>query len=144
MAFGERNTFALGVASLIAGGFYFFLVWQQSIAAGAVAAPDLRTVISYVILQVVLSVAGIVALTVFARVRDKDSAVDSEDERDRLVRIKSEAGASHLAAAGVILALGGWFIHENGYLLFHTVIAAIVLSELFRAVLQLFNYNRAY
>lgn len=143
MSFWERNTVILGFGSLIAGSYYAALVILQSLALGHVAPPDLGTLISYIVLQVAVSVAGIaISATRASRSGDLVGLRGGMDERDQIVKTRSEAGASHVVAAAVVCALIGWFFHHSPNLLFHTVLAGLIVGELARAVMQLLNYRQ--
>lgn len=143
MAFWERVYWAAVVSILLAGGYYFFEVGGQTLATGSIAAPSLKVFLTYIILQVVLMVVMIVGLTVLARMLDSgDPAPEQPDERDRMIKTRSEAGASHVTATVIVIALLAYFRHQDGALLFHSALAALMLGELSRCVLQIISYRR--
>lgn len=142
MPFWERNTIILGLGSLIGGAYYVSMVLIQSLALGAIAPPSLFTFISYIILQVAISGIGVSISTAQASKGGELAGLPGGmDERDTLVKTKSEAGFGHLLSAVMFLALAAWFFHQNANLLFHSVVVGLVVGELGRAVIQLVNYH---
>ena len=143
MPYWERNTIILGLGSLIGGTYYVVMVLIQSMAIGAVAPPSLFTFISYLVLQIAISAIGVSVSTAQASRRGELAGLPGGmDERDTMVKTKSEAGFGHLLSAVMFLALAAWFVHHNANLLFHSVVVGLVIGELGRAVIQLVNYRR--
>ncbi|MEM8615938.1 MAG: hypothetical protein AAGF20_03280 [Pseudomonadota bacterium] len=141
----ERNYWVLAISVLLSSSYYFGTVISKSLAAGAVIAPSLKLIIVYVVLQIVLSVGGVVAFIILARIRSGEDGLDEKpDERDLAFQTRAEAGAGHLLSFGVAVALVYFFAHRNGDLLFHTVLAGLVLGEMARCVIQIIAYRRGY
>ena len=65
------------------------------------------------------------------------------DERDRLIRMKSEGMQAHTMSALIFACMAAWFLHSSAALLFNSLVVAVIVSELARAGWQVFNYNRA-
>ncbi|MEO0548396.1 MAG: hypothetical protein AAFZ91_00640 [Pseudomonadota bacterium] len=143
MAYWERNTLILGLASMLGGAFYFGIVTYLSLSAGAIIMPNIWIWLGYIILQVAMSMGGIllVGRNHLPEVKDLHGG---EDERDRIIRNRSEAMNGHLAAAFVFACLALWFWHQSPALLFHSIVAAMILGEVGRCLFQFYSYNRAY
>lgn len=145
MSFWERNTIILTAASLLGGTCYAVMVILQSMALGAVAPPDPFTIVSYIVLQLFLSVGGIaISASVSGRNRELAGIKGGLDERDARVKTRSEAASSHIFAGMSALALFGWFFHHNGALLFHTVLGGLIVGEIGRGLTQLTHYRRGF
>ncbi|MEO1661059.1 MAG: hypothetical protein AAFR51_08730 [Pseudomonadota bacterium] len=143
MAFWERNTIILAIGTLIGGLFYFSIVLWQSLMAGSLVAPSLWVWLGYIVLQFCVSMLGMWPGARRLKADPDATVAPAGDERDRLIRMKSEAVQGHVMSGFIFLAMAAWFLHANVAILFHSLVAALIVSELARAAWQLFNYNRA-
>lgn len=143
MSFWERNTFILAVGTLVGGTFYFSIVTWQSLAAGSLVAPSLAVWLGYIVLQFCVSMLGVWPGARKLKADPENTTPADGDERDRLIRMKSEGVQGHAMSALIFLCMAAWFFHSSTALLFHSLVAALILSELARAGWQVFNYNRA-
>lgn len=145
MSFWEKGYLATGLSVLFAGAGYFYFVWQQSVGLGQIASPNWPTFGTYLIVVIVISTASFIALGSIEAVQSDDSdSVGGFDERDRLVNMKSLASASYITSIGAYVSLVWFLFHQNGDLLFHSMIGALMIGEAAMCFLQVFNYNRAY
>lgn len=145
MSFWEKNTYMLGLGSLIGGGLYFGLVAWQSIQLGALAPPSVVTWLTCLAAQMVFSLAAMQFVSRQQKRADPDllTLPGGEDERDQLIRHRSEARFGHFASALIFAAMALWFVHGSIAALFHSLVAAMFLAEILRAAFQLASYNRA-
>lgn len=144
MSFWERNTIILGLGSAIGGAFYFGVVAWQSAIAGSLVAPSFVIWIAYIVIQFCFSMAGSILSARRLKEDERSSVPGGGDERDRLVRMKAEGMQGHIMSGLIFLSMAAWFIHSDTAILFHSLVAALILSELARAAWQMFSYNRAY
>ena len=142
MSYWEKNTLILGLGSLLGGSFYFAFVLWQSLALGALAAPSLYVWLGYIVFQFGISTAGALLMANRSELADLKTFPGATDERDTLIRTRAEAGQGHVASIFVFISMAAWFVHVSAAILFHSLVAALVLSELFRCGLQLFSYRR--
>ncbi|MEL7033277.1 MAG: hypothetical protein AAGL97_04260 [Pseudomonadota bacterium] len=141
MAFWERNTLVLMAGSVLGGVFYFGVVVWQSVAIGAIAAPAWWVYVGYIVFQLCVSLFG---TWLFNRNGDEDlTDLPKGDERDQVLRVGSEAVQGHVASALVIGCLLFWFVHQNVALFFHSIVAAMIISEIVRGFVQYHSYQRA-
>ena len=147
MAFWERNMIVIGLWSLISALVYFGAVTWQSLTLGMIVQPQLVLVLGCVMLQVFGSALGMLVLHQYRKRRsdwnEADLPDDGMDERDRYVKLKSEASASHFYSLFFFTALLAWFAHENAAILFHSLVGAFYLGDICRTVFQLIYYNKA-
>lgn len=143
MSFWERNTIVLAVGTLIGGVFYFSIVTWQSVAAGSLVAPSLAVWLGYIFLQFCVSMLGTWPGARRLKTDLENTAPPAGDERDRLIRMKAEGVQGHAMSALIFACMAAWFLHSSAALLFHSLVAALIVSELARAGWQVFNYNRA-
>lgn len=145
MSFWEKGYLATGLAVLVAGAGYFYFVWQQSLALGQIAPPNWPTFGVYLGVVTLISVTSFIVLGSFEAVQSEDAkTVGDFDERDRFVNMKSLATTSYITSVGAYAALVWFLFHQDGSLLFHSLIGALMIGEAAMCFLHLFNYNRAY
>ena len=145
MPFWEKNVVVIGTASLITGCVYFGWLIINWIASGQIPDPSLLVILTCLALQITLAVSGILIFNVQgAKANSSDIPPKGQDERDRLINMKTEAQAGHLYYLLIFATILGWFIHDSASLLVHSLIGAFLVGDLFRCGLQVFNYNRAY
>lgn len=145
MSFWEKGYLATGLAVLVAGAGYFYFVWQQSVDIGQVASPGWATFGTYLVVIIVISAGSFIALGSMEAVNSEDvEAVGDFDERDRFINMKSLAAASYITSIGAYIALVWFLFHQNGDLLFHSMVGALMVGEAAMCFLHIFNYNRAY
>lgn len=145
MVFWEKNFIVIGASSFIAGLVYFGWLATASLAQGSIAEPKAFMVAGYIILQVALAAVGIWLWDMKSRAsEDVDGSSDGMDERDRLINMKTEAGASHVYYILIFAMMLFWFKHGDASILIHSLVAAFLLGDIYRSALQVFNYNRAY
>lgn len=143
MSFWERNTFILAVGTLVGGTFYFSIVTWQSLAAGSLVAPSLAVWLGYMVLQICVSMLGMWPGARKLKADPENTTPADGDERDRLIRMKAEGVQGHAMSALIFVCMAAWFLHSSTAILFHSLVAALIISELARAGWQVFNYNRA-
>lgn len=145
MSFWEKGYLATGLAVLFAGAGYFYFVWQQSTGLEQIAPPNWGTFGAYLIVVTIISVGSFITLgSLEARSTDDPDSVGDFDERDRFVNMKSLAAASYITSIGAYLALVWFLFHQNGDLLFHSMVGALMIGEAAMCFLHVFNYSRAY
>ncbi|MEO0607363.1 MAG: hypothetical protein AAFY82_03970 [Pseudomonadota bacterium] len=138
MTFKEKSAWIMSVALVLAGGFYAWSVvvlWQ---VAGVVPPPNVLGLAIAVIIIIAFAIFGH-AVAALGNPMDADAP---EDERDRLVVWRAgNLGGLVLGA----LSMSGLFHFAflgNGNLLFHSLIAALTLSQLAEYVLTIWYYRR--
>ncbi len=145
MVFWEKNFIVIGVAAFLSGAVYFGWLTVTSLAQGSLAEPSALMVAGYVILQVVLAALGIWLWDLKSKASaEVEDTPDGMDERDRLINMKTEAGASHVYYILIFAMMLFWFKHGDASMLMHSLIAAFLIGDLYRCALQVQNYNRAY
>lgn len=142
MSYWERNTLILLAGSGLGAVFYFGFVIAQSIAVGSVVMPKLWVWLGYIMFQFAVSIGGIWLLNRKDLAEVQDLA-GGEDERDRMIKKQAEAWQGHIVSALILVGLALWFMHGSAALLFHSMVAALIVSELCRGLIQYATYNRA-
>ena len=147
MAFWERNFIFIGIATLLTALAYFGIVAWQSYSLGHIAPPSLLLFLASLMAQVFGSTLIIWLWHMITRSKPQNEESlphEGMDERDRFVKLKSEASSAHFYSLFFFMALLGWFAHENAAILFHSLIAAFFLGDIARSLFQILYYNKAY
>jgi len=124
-------------ALLLGGVFYFIEVASMSAGLGALARPGLGLIIVFTIALVILAVVGHIVIAIFT-LREAGGAAD---ERER--RIFDRAGhlSGYVFGFGVVPSLGIYLFTQDGNLLFYSVFASLMISQLAEYVVQIFLYR---
>lgn len=137
MAFREKSAW---VMALVMGGAGF---WYLSIVVGAWreigAAPPAWTVVPFVILVVIASIAGQVVLAV----GDHRNAEQPADERERPIIDRAGHWSGLLLGAGAVTSLLLYMSHGDGNLLFHLVMASLIVAAIAEEVVKIVLMRRA-
>ncbi len=138
MTYNEKSAWVMTLALLVGAAVYFNTVASLSTAGQGVASPSLPTLVVCTVVIVVVAVAGHIVAAVLA----PDDAQPSADERDR--RIFDRAGhlAGYVLGAGTLGGLGGYLFTHDGHLLFYTVFASLIASQVAEYALQIYYYRR--
>lgn len=144
MGFWERSTLIIGIGSLLSGTLYFAIVLWQSVALGGLAPPSLVVWLGCLALQFTASTLGVLLINKTSLLEDAKALPGGTDERDKIIRTKSEASQGHIMSALIFICMAAWFAHGSAAIFFHSLVAALTISELARCGIQVFNYNRAY
>ena len=145
MSFWEKGYLATAGAVLIAAGVYGFLIWQRSVAAGYLVAPDVLSFVTYVVVIVVVAALAFILIASRDAIKaDPDEgAVDGYDERDKLIGHLANAQAAHVTSFGVYMALLAFIVHGSGNILFYSALGALAFGEICMCLLRVYYYNRA-
>jgi hypothetical protein len=145
MSFWEKGYLATAGAVLFAGCVYAYLIWQRSLAAGALVAPDAVSFVTYVIVIVVLSALAFILFASRAATNPEsaDDIVDGYDERDKLIGHMANAKAHHVTSFGLYMALLAFIVHGSGNILFYSALGALAIGEIAMCLLRVNFYNRA-
>lgn len=136
MAFREKMAWlSVAAHALVFGGYFFALTrsWDEQHAQGLSIGLMIAAVIAFVVIMVALTTA--IALLA------PRSAGAPADERERLIDLKAERSASYVLSAAVVCLIGALLMSWNGILVANLLLAAVVISELVKAGLQIGYYR---
>lgn len=138
MSFREKSAWAMMII-LIGGGLYYFnMVWKASKALGDIAPPIMPFVIAYI---VVIVIASIIAMTVLG-ISSPTEANAPADERERYAESQAGNLSGYVLGFGVITGLLHYSVSMDGNMLFHTIFASLMLSQIAEYGLQIWYYRR--
>lgn len=139
MSFQEKSNLAvLAAVSLVFGG-YFGLVLPV-MAVNGVTPPAAMVGGVLAVMTVALIVLLVVAHILIAALAPKEAG--REDERDRVIEMRSDARASYVLAAGVFAAMAMLWLEMPPFWVANALLGALTASEIVKGVLRAVAYRR--
>lgn len=138
MSFQEKSAWVMCLALLISGSFYAWSVLALGNVLQDIPPPNVGGLAIAVIIIVAIAIFG----HAVAAIGNPMDANAPEDERDRLVVWR--AGNLSGALLGVICMLGlfAFAVIGSGNLLFHIIVAGMVVSQIAEYALTIWYYRR--
>ena len=137
MAFREKLDWISLLSTLAIWGFYFLRL-SLGHAAGAPAEAYLGLMVRCLVLSVIIQVV----LVSIVAARAPKEAQAPLDERERMIELTSIETAFYVLAGGVIVAAMGAAFGADVLQVVNAMLAALVLSEVVRAVRQILQLRR--
>ncbi len=134
MSFQEKSAWLMSFALLASSLFYFGVVMSMSQEVGHLAAPNLPVVVIYTVILTLIAIVGHVVIAVLT----PKQANATPDEREREIVFRASHLSGYVFGVGVILSLGLYLFIHDGNLLFYSVFASLILSQLFEYLFQIF------
>jgi hypothetical protein len=138
MSFREKSAWLMAAVMTVAGLYYFHIVRGASQALGETAPPALA--IAFVILVVVGSVVAQIVLAVSA----PKEATAPADERERLIHQRAGNWSGLVLATGAVVSLGHFMVRGDGNMLFHLVMASLIVAQIAEYALQIVLVRRSF
>ena len=138
MSFREKSAWVMGALMIVAGLYYWRMVGAASQTIGATAPAAI--VIGFVILVVVGSVVAQILLAVSA----PKEANSPADERERRVQASAGNWSGVVLAVGAVLSLGHYMVRADGNMLFHLVMASLIVSQIAEYALHIILVRRSF
>jgi hypothetical protein len=136
MSFRERSAWLMAAVMTVAGLYYFQIVRGASQALGETAPP----VVAFV---VVIVVASIVAQIVLALSAPKEANAPA-DERERLIHQRAGHWSGLVLATCAVVSLGHFMVHDDGNMLFHLVMASLIVAQIAEYGFQILLVRRSF
>ncbi|MEL6666235.1 MAG: hypothetical protein AAFQ24_08870 [Pseudomonadota bacterium] len=138
MTFQEKSAWVMCLALGLSGAFYAMLILNAANASQSVPPPNG--------VGMGIGVVIIVAIAIFghavAAIGNPVDANAPEDERDRLVVWRAGNLSGVLLGALCMISIAVYAVLQNGHLLFHTLIAGLVISQFAEYALTIWYYRR--
>lgn len=138
MSFREKSAWLMALLLTAAGLYYFHVVRTASQAIGETAPP--AVVITFIILIAVASVIGQTVLALSSR-REANAPAD---ERERLVQQRAGNWSGLVLATGAVLSLGHFMVRADGNMLFHLVMASLIVAQIAEYAFRIFLVRRSF
>ncbi len=133
MSFHEKTAWVMSVLLTLAGGFYAFEVIGRWGAEGVPPPPSIKLAIVYVAIVVIGAIVSFSAVAA----NNADEANAPMDERERLISDRAGNWSGIILGGGILIGAAHYFVGQHGDLFFHTVIAALMISQIAEYVLQI-------
>ena len=143
MSFHEKSAISMLGIMVFIYGWYFAKVFAMA-SEGPVEPAAIGTLLfGMVVGLVVLSIIAHILIAGISTARGEED-VDASDERDKSIEMSSNSKSSYILAFGVLIALGLSLLEYPHFTIAHVLLAALVLSEIFKLALKIFAYRRGY
>lgn len=138
MSFREKSAWLMALLMTAAGLYYMHLVRGAAHVTGETAPSAI--VIPFVILVVV----GSVVVQIMLAVSSLKDANAPADERERLVQQRAGTWSGLVLAIGVVSALGHFMVFSDGTMLFHLVMASLIVAQIAEYAFQIVLVRRSF
>lgn len=138
MSFREKSAWLMALLMIAAGLYYLHLVSAASRALGEIAPP--AAALPYVIFVV----AGSVAIQIVLALSSGKEANAPADERERLVRQRAGHWSGLLLATLAVCSLGYFLVRADGVMLFHLVMASLIVAQVADYAFQILLLRRGF
>lgn len=138
MSFQEKSAWVMCFALIVSGAFYAWTVLALANVLQTVPPPNAGGLAMGVIIIVAIAIFG----HAVAALGNPADANAPEDERDRLVVWRAGNLSGVLLGALCMLSIVSYAVFENGHLLFHALVAGLVISQIAEYALTIWYYRR--
>jgi hypothetical protein len=139
MTFQEKSTLTMTAILVVVFGWYFTLVLGPIAGSPARELAYTGLMVAAVVLLVILAAVSHAVLALAFR----SQAAIRDDERGRLIGLRSERIAGYLLAVGVCAGIGLAIIQAETFWIAQVLIGALVLAEITEGVIKLVLYRRS-
>jgi len=133
VSFREKSAWISLLTYLAIYGFYFANVASALVGGGADGTHFLGLLSKSVALFVVVTVV----LTIILAISAPKDAQTPEDEREKLIKLRSNSAAGYVLAAGVVFAIGALYFGAGSFLVINLLFFVLVVFEVFKIAMQL-------
>ena len=138
MSFREKSAWLMAGLMTLAGLYYLHIVRQASQALGETAPPAI------VMMFVILIVVGSVVAQIVLVVSSPKEANAAADERERTVQQRAASWSGLVLATGAVGSLGHYLVHADGNMLFHLIMASLIVAQIAEYAFQLLLLRRSF
>jgi hypothetical protein len=138
MTFQEKSAWVMILALIVSGAFYALSVYGAAAALETIPPPNG--------IGMGVAVVIIIAIAIFghavAALGNPTEANSPEDERARVIVWRAGNLSGALLGVFSILLIMAYAVVQSGHLLFHALIASLVISQIAEYVLTIWFYRR--
>ena len=138
MSFREKSAWVMGALMLVAGLYYLNMALAASRGMGWVTPP----VVIFIPFTLFVVTVSVVAQTAMAILTPKEAEA-AADEREGPILDRAGHWSGLLLGAGAVTSLFHFLYHQDGALLFHMIMASLILSQIAEYALQITLIRRA-
>jgi len=137
MTFQEKSTLTMTAILVLVFGWYFTLVLGPIARSPAREVAYTGLMVAVVVLLVILAGVSHAALAILFR-----SQANVDDERDRLIALRSGRVAGYVLVTGVCAGIWLAMIQSDTFWIAQALIGALVVAEVTEGVTRLVLYRR--
>ena len=138
MSFREKSAWVMAAVMTVAGLYYLKIVVDASESIGSTA-PPMVILIAYVVLVVIAAVNAQIILAISS----PKEANAPADERERPALDRAGNWSGYVLAAGVVTSLLHFLAHNDGFLLFHTIMGSLIVAQIAEYAFQILLLRRS-
>ena len=138
MSYREKSAWVMALVMIGAGFYYLKLAVSASNHIGATA-PPFGILVAYVLVVIAGSVAAQIALAISSPTEANCAA----DERERPLLDRAGHWSGCILAGGAVTSLLYFLARGDSFLLFHMVMASLILSQIAEYVFQIVLLRRS-
>ena len=138
MTFQEKSAWIMCFALIVSGAFYGLLVLNAAQALGSMPPPNGIGMGIAVIIIVAIAIFG----HAVAALGNPADANAPEDERDRVVVWRAGNLSGVLLGVLCLLSIFAYAVIQSGHMMFHLIVAAMVISQFAEYALTIWYYRR--
>jgi hypothetical protein len=137
VSFQEKSAYITVIMLLMGGGFYFYEVMSQSLRFDEWVSLVIPELIKLTLILIIVSIIGHIMIVTIS----PKEAEAKLDEREKQIFYRAASLSGVILGFAVIISLGIHLISENGTLLFYTVFAGLIISQLAKYGIRIFLYR---
>ncbi len=138
MAFREKLAWVMSVVLILAGLYYAGYVLGQGLALEAVPPPSIRLAFVYVGLVMAGAIIGASSVAL----QNTEEANAPADERERIILDKAGHWSGYVLGVCAVCGALVYWTTQYGHVMFHLVVAGLMLSQIAEYVFQIVLYRR--
>lgn len=147
MSFREKQSIVNMISALLIAGIYFWYVFQSDPLVGLNTNELLhfwaKTILIYIPVTLGARIIIHILFTIGDTVATQEKEFEQkEDERDKLIELKSNRNAHWVFGMGFVLGLVALVMDKSVNVLFVIMVIAGILTEIFENVSKLYYYRK--
>ena len=146
MSYQERQNIVNILSGLLITAIYAWIIYQRQLGGSIDLTEDYKTWgIVFLIFIAVSVVARIIILIIFHiinAIATREETVPSEDERDKLIKLKALRNSYYVFTSGFALSMVGLALGMPVYILFIIFIVVGLIAEIVENISQIYFYRK--
>jgi hypothetical protein len=138
MAFREKLAWAMSIVLTLAGGFYAWEVIGHGLVLNAVPPPSIKLAFVYVGFVIIGAMIG----TSSVALQNTEEANAPADERERIIIDRAGHWSGYVLAFFAVAGALHYWSDQDGHLMFHWVVAGLMLCQIADYVFQIILFRR--
>lgn len=146
MTYHEKKSLINIITAFLVYGFYYNYKYQQYLSMNMTMEEQLqfwgKTILIAIPIMIGAKIVIHIAFVIVNTIVTREKHPEMEDERDKLIELKSTRNAFFIFGMGFVVALAAIAWGQSIHVMFLVIIAGGLLSELFDNLSRLIYYRR--